>query len=83
MLIIKCLFLWTEGAQMKKVLEECPQCGKETTHRKKRKSYRSRDRKSKGYVTVNLPLKCMACGYIHGQKFVRNKGKKKVHISFR
>jgi len=66
---------------MKKVQEECPVCERETTHRRKRRAYK--DSKKRGYITVNLPLKCMVCGYIHGQRVVRKKGPKKVMISLR
>ena len=72
------MFLWSSGARMKKIVEDCPQCGKETTHRRKRKSFKLKKR-GETYATINLQLKCMVCNYIHGSK-VKQVGKKKQHI---
>jgi hypothetical protein len=63
---------------MKKIAEFCPACNKETTHREKRVCFKKSKRE--GYGTIVLPLKCLACNYLHGgrikpkvklQKFIK------------
>lgn len=56
---------------MKKVIEFCPECRTDTTHRKKRKSLKSSAKKEKGYSSFSLLLKCMTCGYLHGIRIDR------------
>ena len=64
---------------MKKKLEYCDRCRKETTHRHKSKSYFSNSKKDKGYSTGLLPTKCMTCGYEKG-RYIRQKVKKTRHV---
>ena len=63
---------------MKKIQHYCPQCNKETTTRRKKKSFQRKQR-GETYSTIRLPDKCLVCNYLHGSK-VRKIGKKKQHI---
>jgi len=71
--------LWLVESRMKKISLYCPSCGKETTHREKKISFKRG--KGEGYGTTILPLKCLVCNYQHG-KSPEIKIKQKKHISF-
>ena len=63
---------------MKKVMNFCPVCNKDTLHRKKSISYfRS---KKEGYGTNVLPLRCFNCGHEEGKQIKKEKGKRNTYV---
>lgn len=66
---------------MKKGVEFCPICARETTHRYKRKSFKLK-RKGETYTSIVLPVKCLTCGHLQGGDRRRETAKKNIFMTF-